>query len=250
MDKLIIILILFTQLITKLLNFLLIGLFALKDQFKKSECIKFSDNLLLHRLKAKKPRCADRDLEYPWMLDNINISKGKILDVGSTACDLLYNNLPNAIEINGINLNKQKNNNQNIKLKTGDIRKTDYSDNYFDIITCISTLEHIGVGGRYNSDEDENGDKKAMNEMHRILKTDGILLLTVPYGEKDVLPINKLYNKERTDKLFEQFNIVEKKYLKYSPQYKIWITVSEEKAAKTNMLKNHWYALAFFKLIK
>jgi SAM-dependent methyltransferase len=250
MAKIIVILILITQSITKLLNFLLIGLFALKDQFKKLECLKFSDNLLLHRLKAKKPRCADRDLEYPWMLDNINISEGKILDVGSTACDLLYNNLSNSIEVNGINLNKQKNNNQDIKLKTGDIRKTDYSDNYFDVITCISTLEHIGVGGRYNSDEDPTGDQKAMDEMYRILKPKGILLLTVPYGAKDVLPINKLYNKERTNKLFEKYNIVEKKHLKYSSQYKIWLNVNEEKAAKVDMMKDGWYALGFFKLMK
>ena len=46
-----------------------------------------------------------------------------------------------------------------------------------------------------------------LREVERILKPEGILLLTVPYGAKDVLPINKLYNKERTDKLFKKYNI-------------------------------------------
>ena len=250
MGKLVIILTLIIQSINKFLSHLLIVLYAWRDQLKKSECVKFSDNLLLQRLKAKKPPCSDRDMEYPWMLENIGIKEGRLLDVGSTACGLLYAHLPKTIEIHGINLNEQKNSNPDIKLKTSDIRKTDYPDNYFDAITCISTLEHIGVSGRYNSDDDPEGDRKAVEEMRRILKPEGILLITVPYGARDVLPINKLYNKERIDKLMINLNIASKKYLKYFPGHRIWLAVKEEEAAKADMLNDPWYALAFIKAIK
>ena len=67
------------------------------------------------------------------------------------------------------------------------IRKTDYPDNYFDAISCISTLEHIGVAGRYGSDDDPEGDAKTMHEIKRILKPGGILLTSLPYGAKDVV---------------------------------------------------------------
>ena len=44
-----------------------------------------------------------------------------------------------------------------------------FPDNYFDIVLASHVLEHV---------ED---DRKAMREVHRILKPDGILLLTTPY---------------------------------------------------------------------
>ncbi|PJA01482.1 hypothetical protein COX74_02500, partial [bacterium (Candidatus Gribaldobacteria) CG_4_10_14_0_2_um_filter_41_16] len=131
------------------------------------------------------------------MLENINITSGRLLDVGSTIGDQLYETLPKSIEINCLNLNTKKLKNKSIIFKQGDIRQTDYPNDYFDLIACISTLEHIGLSGRYNSDDDPDGDKKAMLEIKRIIKPGGILLATVPYGARDVLPINKLYNKSR-----------------------------------------------------
>src|SRR3989339_862881 len=139
---------------------------------------------------------------------------------------------------------------KNIKFKYGDIRQTDYENNYFDCITCILVLEHIGVGGRYNSGEDPEGDKKAMQEMRRILKPGGTLLLTIPYGAKDVLPINKLYNKERIKKLYEGYEILEQKFLKFYKKYGLWLEASEEEASKTDMMRDYWYALSFIKAKK
>ncbi|MBU0647429.1 DUF268 domain-containing protein, partial [Patescibacteria group bacterium] len=192
----------------------------------------------------------DRYQEYPWMLKNIKITSGKILDVGSTASNMLYDFLPKEVEINSIDLNPKEITNKNIRFSIGDIRQTIYPENNFDVITCISTLEHIGVAGRYNSDDDQNGDVKAMSEMKRILKPNGFLLITVPYGLRDVLPINKLYNKERLTKLLSDFSEVSIMYKKYQKKYGLWLTVNENEAAKTDMLTDSWYAIAFIKAKK
>lgn len=48
------------------------------------------------------------------------------------------------------------------------IQKTPFSDNAFDFILCVDTIEHI---------EDDFG---AMRELYRILKTGGFLIITVP----------------------------------------------------------------------
>ncbi len=240
--------------ILNLTNFLLkkitLYLNTLKIYFDKSECEKLRDCLLLVKLKARQPPGADRAIEYPWMIENINIKEGKLLDIGSTTCDMLSALLPSSLEIHGINLNPKTINNKNIQFFTGDIRKTDYSDNYFDCITCISTLEHIGVSGRYGSDDDQQGDIKAIKEMKRILKPGGELLITVPYGIKDVLPINKLYNKNRLDKLFKNFDIANQTFIKFNTQWGIWLKVTEAEAAKTDMIKDSWYALALIKVLK
>lgn len=240
--------------ILNVINFLLkkitLYLSAVKVYLDKSECDKFSDCLLLAKLKARQPQGADRSIEYPWMVENINIHEGKLLDVGSTACEMLFGLLPSSIEIHGINLNNKIVKNKNIKFFTADIRKTGFQDDYFDCITCISTLEHIGVSGRYGSDEDSEGDIKAVAEMNRILKPGGEILITVPYGIKDVLPINKLYNKNRLDELFKNFKINSQTYIKFNQRWGIWLKVSETEAAKTDMMKDGWYALCLIKIIK
>jgi len=230
----------------KVIEFINAPLFYLEQ----SECEKFSDCQLLAKVLYNQPPNSDRYLEYPWMLKNITITSGKILDVGSTASNMLYNFLSKTIEINSIDLNSKEIENDSIKFSVGDIRKTNYSDNYFDLISCISTLEHIGVSGRYGSDEDPNGDKKAVQEMARILKPGGTMLVTVPYGIKDVLPINKLYNKERIENLFKGFSSVEIEYRKYFKKFHLWLTTTEEEAAKTDMIKDSWYAIAFIKVKK
>ena len=222
----------------------------LKMYLSGRECEKLSDCWLLAKLKASQPPASDRFIEYPWLLENINITSGRLLDVGSTIGDRLYETLPKSVEINCLNLSAKKFRHEQIKFKRGDIRQTDYPDNSFDVVTCISTLEHIGVGGRYLSDHDPEGDAKAMREIKRILKPGGQLLATVPYGAKDVLPINKLYNKPRIADLFSGFNIVSQKFKKFNKIWRVWLETSEAEAATADMINDGWYALCLIKAKK
>ena len=176
--------------------------------------------------------------------------KGRLLDIGSTIGDQLYDTLPKTVEINCLNLNSKKFKNKQIKFKQGDIRKADYPDNYFDLIACVSTLEHIGVAGRYGSDDQPEGDLRAMGEIKRILKPGGILLATVPYGDKDILPINKLYNKTRIDDLFSGLEIISQEFKKFDKNWHVWLKVGETEAAKTDMASDGWYALCLIKAKK
>lgn len=232
--------------ITKIMEFPFV---ILKMQIKQNECQSLKDNIKLAKLRSRAPKCFDRDFEYPWVLRNIDIKKGKLLDIGSTVGQMLYDILPKEIEINTLNINNQKDV-KGVKQIEGDIRKTDFKSNLFDCITCVSTLEHIGVEGRYGVKEDKLGDIKAMEEMLRILKPSGKLYLTVPYGAKDVLPINKLYNKKRTEKLFKGYKLVKEEYLRYDKRYGIWLTVPEKEAVKTVWGKDKWYSLGLFVLQK
>ncbi|OGF24904.1 hypothetical protein A2331_06070 [Candidatus Falkowbacteria bacterium RIFOXYB2_FULL_34_18] len=235
--------------ISKLRKKLIFKLRVFESYLKQGECKKYQDCLELQKIYNIIPRVSDRDFEYPWVIKNVDIKEGRLLDVGSAYSDLLFDLLPQKIEISAIDLNNFSKN-KNIQFVIGDIRKTDFRDNYFDCITCVSTLEHIGVIGRYGSDEDPRGDIRAVKEMHRILKRGGALLVTVPYGIRDVLPINKLYNKERIEILLKDFDILEQKYLKYDKKWDFWFEVNEQEASTTDMIKDGWYSLAFIKALK
>lgn len=68
----------------------------------------------------------------------------------------------------------------------GDITKTSFTENSFDLIWCISALEHFGMdnsGYTDNFSRENDMDVKAVTEMLRLLRNSGTLLITVPYGK-------------------------------------------------------------------
>jgi len=67
------------------------------------------------------------------------------------------------------------------------------SPRQFDIAISISSFEHDGLG-RYGDPLNPNGDLRAMTEMKKILKKNGILILAVPVGlDKVVWNAHRIY---------------------------------------------------------
>ena len=78
----------------------------------------------------------------------------------------------------------------------------------FHLVSCISTIEHIGLG-RYGDKIDPDGDFKMMDAFEKILSDDGFLLISFPIGPACVLfNLHRIYSQYRIDKLFKDFEIV------------------------------------------
>jgi len=119
---------------------------------------------------AKEPlKPTDRYIEYPFVIRNLPKPPAKVLDVGcSGSCfPLLLTGF--GYDVFGVDvreyaiINKMKF--SNFHFIKEDIRKNYFSDNYFDAVIAISTVEHIGLFGRYGMDDDLGGDKQAVAEM-------------------------------------------------------------------------------------
>lgn len=55
-----------------------------------------------------------------------------------------------------------------LKFKIGDIQHIDFPENYFDVITCFETIEHI------------QNQARAFMEIRRVLKAEGLLIISSP----------------------------------------------------------------------
>src|SRR5579863_50456 len=75
---------------------------------------------------------------------------------------------------------------------------------YFDLAINCSSVEHVGVAGRYGIEvQEDEGDIRVMERLARILKPAGLLLMTAPCG-KDALmaPWCRVYGPRRLPRLF------------------------------------------------
>jgi len=155
-----------------------------------------------------------RNIEYSFVIQKLcsNPVGRKVLDVG---CSSPHNILPVALtwlgwEVWGIDIREFKVRHPNWHMVIGDIRHTEFPDSFFDYVTAISTIEHIGLTRYGETSEDLDGDKKALREIKRILKPTGRLLLTVPYGVPVVVkPVHRIYDKQWLAELCEGYQVSE-----------------------------------------
>jgi len=161
-----------------------------------------------------------RIVEYPWILRNMP-AKGRVLDVGSTGSQLPLMLLGLGYEVWTVDVREYEFEgvNKNLHCIKGDIRNTNFPDSFFDIVIAVSTIEHIGLG-RYNDPIDPEGDINAIKEINKILKIRGILMMTVPFGNKSISKLHRVYDIKSLLTLLSKFKIEKIEYFWKSDQ--VW----------------------------
>lgn len=96
-------------------------------------------------------------------------------------------------------------------LETGrcDLRKLHFGDNSISSLSCMHTIEHVGLG-RYGDELDPLGDIAAFNELKRVVSPGGNLLVVVPVGrERLCFNAHRIYGRESLMNLFAGFELVD-----------------------------------------
>ena len=178
------------------------------------------------------PSIDTRYLEYPFVLRNLELEGGrKILDVGCVGSPFPIILASLGYRTYGIDIREYRLQYPNFHFIKEDIRHTSFPDYFFERITAVSTIEHIGIAGRYGSDEDSDGDKKAVKEMRRILKRNGKIFITVPYGEAKIIrPFHRVYDQKLLQELLHGLIVEKEEY--YIKKNNTWLSTSKSKAEK------------------
>lgn len=97
----------------------------------------------------------------------------------------------------------------NLSSQPGDLNKLIFADNSIQSLSCMHTIEHIGLG-RYGDVIDAKGDISSINELKRVVAPNGSLLFVVPVGKPKIeFNAHRIYSYEQVMEYFKGFRLKE-----------------------------------------
>ena len=194
---------------------------------------------------------------YRWIISLMGDVKGKkLLDVGCGAGYLLEQALEKEINATGIDISetaikKAKTRAPKAKLIQGIGEKLQFPSHSFDIVTCLGSLEHF------------LNPEKALKEMYRVLKRDGLVCIVLPnrwaidaifegafrgvslsHGQE----LERFYSYQEAHDLLtgSRFKII--KALGYNRPYSTYVSTGTKKSYFANMLYQKIYKIIRWKI--
>lgn len=96
-----------------------------------------------------------------------------------------------------------------LQAEAADLLNLHFADESIDSLSCMHVIEHIGLG-RYGDPADPMGDRKAVCELTRVLKSGGNLLVVVPVGRPRVqFNAHRIYDYRAFRKWFNDLELIE-----------------------------------------
>ena len=147
----------------------------------------------------------ERCIEIPWAFSCYR-GERSVLDVGYANAEDRYLQLLLSLgipELCGLDVVSRPV--PGIVSVAGDMRSTPFRDAVFDLIFCISTIEHVGWDNSiyYQSQQalDPEADLRAIRELARITRKNGRIVVSVPYGKLHNYGWFLHYDRQRFDRL-------------------------------------------------
>lgn len=189
---------------------------------------------------------SERVVEIPLVLRAIPEKKSRILDVGCRYSILPIQLASLGYEVHGIDINTYNKRHPNFIFCRGDILKPNYKASSFDVVISLSTLEHIGLG-RYGDQINERGDIQTVEQIYKLLKPQGIFILSVPFGKATDTKWYRVYDCKRIKDLVRKFDVLEERVFISKNNY--WIPSDFEESEKVDS-SVRTDSMLFLKLIK
>jgi SAM-dependent methyltransferase len=201
----------------------------------------------------------DRDIEWSWVASQIPFGPGEALDFGPGGSHLGLIAAQRGFNVTAVDLEHVHwpYLHPQLRLIRGDILRLPLPRDRFDLVINCSTVEHVGLAGRYGVVEGRpDGDLEAMARLQDLMKPGAIMLLTIPAGHDGVFaPLCRVYGKERLPRLLKGF-IVEKEEFWVKDEKNRWVPCDREVALSFQASANSWdplrnvYALGCYVLRK
>lgn len=161
----------------------------------------------------------ERVVEYPWIFSKLSDSKKMtLLDAGSTFnfSPLVMNKKVKNKDVTIYTYYPENENfiNNRISYQFGDLRNMPLAPSWFDEVVCQSTIEHVDMDNSiygYELEKVKDSKQKSyqylkvVDELIRVLKPGGKLLLTFPYGKFENYGFFQQFDAEMVEKILKKF---------------------------------------------
>lgn len=158
----------------------------------------------------------DRDIEYSFIAAHMPTGPGEALDFGSGASYMSLLAARRGFRVIALDLEQQTLAwlHPAVQFVQGDLLKREWLPNQFDLVINCSTVEHIGLVGRYSVTEAHPmGDLEAMAKLRALMKPNSVMMLTIPIGQDAVFaPLCRVYGEQRLPLLLDGYDVVHEEF--------------------------------------
>lgn len=199
----------------------------------------------------------DRNIEWSWVSSQMPSGPGEALDFGPGGSFLGLIAAQRGFKVTAVDLEPVHWDYiyPGLQFIHGDLLKLSLPANHFDLVINCSTVEHVGLAGRYSVTENNpDGDIEIMARLGKLMKPGGTMLLTIPIGQDAVFPpFCRVYGGRRLPRLLEGYK-VEKETFWVKDDQNRWVLAEKEAALNLRASAGSWnplrnvYALGCFVL--
>jgi SAM-dependent methyltransferase len=199
----------------------------------------------------------ERQVEWTFISSEIPQGPGEALEFGCEQAFLSLMTARKGYHVVAVDLEEQNLpwKDSQVDFLWGDFLKLSLPENHFDLIINCSSVEHVGLVGRYSvTQPDPEGDLRVMRRFQQLLKPGGLLLMTAPCGRDAIFaPLCRVYGETRLPQLLAPFRIEKEQYWQKDPSNH-WVDCSRESALQFEASAGSWdanrniYALGCFVL--
>lgn len=213
---------------------------------------------VIARMTARQPNLdGDRDVEWAWIAGHIPPGEGPALDFGSAGSFMGLAAAQRGYNVTAVDLEPVvwPYVHPRLYFVRSDILTIPLPERHFVLVLSCSSVEHVGLAGRYGIREHRaDGDLAAMARLRTVMTPTGRMLLTVPVGRDAVFPpFCRVYGERRLPQLLTGYEIEKEAYWMKDAANRWQLcdrgtaTAFEAAAASWNSLRNV-YALGLFVL--
>ena len=189
----------------------------------------------------------DRAIEWSWMISHLPKQPTRVLDFGCVQSSLSAIAARLGHSVCAVDLRDVEYEMEGVRFRKGDINKVDLGSERFDVIMNCSSVEHVGLDGRYGAQVAGEGDIEAMQRLRSLLAESGVMIMTIPVGIDAVFrPFHRVYGETRIKRLLQGFVIVKQEFWAKNAAH-VWKQCDRQTALATAG-SNAYYALGLFLL--
>jgi SAM-dependent methyltransferase len=209
-------------------------------------------------IKKSVPNLAgDRDIEWSWISAHMPSGPGEALDFGPGGSYLGLVAAQRGFNVTAIDLEPVHwpYLHPQLRFMQENILKLTLPKEHFDLVINCSTVEHVGLVGRYGVTKNwPDGDLEAMARLRDFMKPGGVMLLTIPVGQEAIFaPLSRVYGSQRLPQLLNGYRI-EKAVFWVKDAENRWVLCDRDTALNFKASAGSWnplrnvYALGCFVL--